>query len=126
MRIKDLKNAPEWLKKAETKNEDVEITDDGQVIWKSGVWIFGVWENGLWRFGVWEGGIWLGGTWENGMWKSGKWKGGIWRNGLWISGIWENGLWINGIFSSGILYALRQSGHSIFIVIFDSSGLQQF
>ena len=36
MKISELKNAPEWLVLADTKNADVEITTYGWVIWNGG------------------------------------------------------------------------------------------
>ena len=85
MKIKDLKNAPEWLREAKVRNEDVEIIDD-VVIWKDGIW-----EDGIWKDGIWERGIWERGTWRRGIWERGTWEDGIWRCGIWERGTWRGG-----------------------------------
>ena len=75
MKIKELENAPDWLKRAIVQDEDVEIVDGG-VVWERGVWKGGIWEGGVWKGGVWEGGVWKDGVWEHGVWEHGTWKGG--------------------------------------------------
>lgn len=58
MKISELKNAPEWLVLADTKNADVEITSYGLVIWKSGNFLGGNFLGGIimphcrWVYGV--------------------------------------------------------------------------
>ena len=70
-----------WLMDADTKNEDVEVSEFGYLIWKGGVWEDGTWEYGNWKGGYWEDGTWEGGTWEGGTWKGGTWIGGLmWSN----------------------------------------------
>ena len=65
-----------WLMEADTKNEDVEVSKFGHLIWKDGTW-----EDGVWEDGYWEGGIWKDGTWEDGTWEGGTWEGGeMWSN----------------------------------------------
>jgi hypothetical protein len=71
MKIKDLTNAPQWLKDAVVTNEDVEIDEYGRVVWRDGVW----------RGGVWCGGVWCGGVWCGGVWRDGVWRDGVWRDG---------------------------------------------
>jgi len=90
MRIKDLKDAPLWLKNAGVVDEDVE-TVNGVVIWKDGIWKDGIWEGGVWKDGIWEGGVWKGGIWEGGIWKDGVWKVGMWKGGVWKDGAWKDG-----------------------------------
>jgi hypothetical protein len=99
-KIADLKDAPDWLKRARVRDEDVEIVN-GVVIWKDGTWEGGLWEGGTWEDGIWEYGAWEGGTWEGGTWKGGTWKGGIWRGGTWKGGTWLGGLWRGGTWKGG-------------------------
>ena len=63
------KNAPDWLKNAETENADVELYDNC-VMWRGGVWHRGEWYGGEWR-----GGHWYGGEWRGGVWYGGEWSG---------------------------------------------------
>ena len=58
MKIKDLPNAPEWLKNASVLNEDVSISKYGNVIWHGGDWLGGDWRGGVWHGGDWHGGVW--------------------------------------------------------------------
>jgi hypothetical protein len=74
MKIKDLVDAPQWLKNAVVEDEDVEIIN-GVVVWRNGTWC-----NGTWRDGTWYNGIWHNGTWCNGIWHNGIWRNGIWRD----------------------------------------------
>jgi len=71
MKKTDLKSCPDWLLKADTLDEDVEMDYGGIIIWKGGIWEDGTWEDGVWEDGVWEAGIWKDGTWEKGIWKAG-------------------------------------------------------
>ena len=60
-----------WLMKANTYDENVEVSKSGYLIWKGGIWEGGIWEGGIWEGGIWEGGIWEDGTWEGGsMWSN--------------------------------------------------------
>jgi hypothetical protein len=99
-KIKDLKNAPDWLKRARVRDEDVEIVN-GVVVWKAGTWEGGIWEGGTWEDGIWRGGLWLGGAWEGGLWQGGLWQGGLWQGGAWEGGIWEDGTWRDGLWLGG-------------------------
>ena len=85
MRIKNLKDAPDWLKAAKTEGEDVEILD-GRVIWHTGIWHTGTWHGGDWRGGAWYDGTWHGGDWHDGAWNNGNWRGGNWHKGVWLGG----------------------------------------
>ena len=69
MKIKELENAPDWLKRAIVQDEDVEIVDGG-VVWERGVWEGGTWKGGVWEDGIWEHGVWEHGTWKGGYIKS--------------------------------------------------------
>ena len=80
MKISEIKNAPQWLLDADTKDADVDIID-GVVIWHSGTWKSGIWCSGVWKRGVWKRGIWQRGTWQNGVWEGGVWKRGVWESG---------------------------------------------
>jgi hypothetical protein len=66
MRISELANAPEWLRKADVYGENVEIVDE-VVIWMGGVWMDSDWMGGVWRGGDWMGGVWRGGVWRGGF-----------------------------------------------------------
>jgi hypothetical protein len=99
-KIKDLKNAPDWLKRARVRDEDVEIVN-GVVVWKAGTWEGGIWEGGTWEDGIWRGGLWLGGAWEGGIWEDGTWRDGLWLGGAWWGGIWRGGTWEDGIWRGG-------------------------
>ena len=101
--VRKLSNCPEWLKDPgiQVKNEDIEISNAGTVIWKNGTWIYGTWENGIWLDGTWSGGTWLNGDWYNGTWNSGNWKNGTWNTGTWRCGMWEGGHWRNGSWYGG-------------------------
>jgi len=70
-----------WLMDANTVNEDVRVSEFGNLIWENGIWEDGTWENG-----VWEDGVWRNGTWKNGIWEGGFWEGGTWEDGL----MWSN------------------------------------
>ncbi len=52
MKISELKNAPEWLVLADTKDADVEMTSWGTVIWKSGDFLGGDFLGGEFRGGI--------------------------------------------------------------------------
>ena len=101
MKKTDLKNCPDWLLKADTFEEDVEMDYGNKVIWKGGTWKKGVWEDGIWEGGIWKGGVWEDGTWKRGIWRDGLWKRGTWRSGTWEDGIWEGGFWRDGIWGDG-------------------------
>jgi hypothetical protein len=82
MKISELENAPEWLKRAEVINEDV-VMDGEHVVWLNGEWIDGIWEGGTWEDGIWYNGTWLDGVWYKGEWHGGEWCRGSWGRG-WI------------------------------------------
>ena len=100
MKKTELKNCPEWLVKAKTYTEDVDIVD-GRLIWKNGTWEAGTWEAGTWKGGLWENGFWKAGTWINGTWENGFWENGFWEGGTWKAGIWKNGTWEAGTWRDG-------------------------
>jgi len=105
MKIKDLTDAPDWLREAKVSNEEVSVVD-GKVIWHSGVWHGGEWRDGVWHDGIWLGGtwhdgLWRGGGWYDGHWYNGHWHGGGWCNGTWYGGEWRDGVWIDGIWRGG-------------------------
>jgi hypothetical protein len=79
MKIPELSNAPQWLMRAIVANEDVEIDDNGRVVWLGGDWLDGDWHDGVWHDGVWHGGVWHDGDWRDGLWRGGVWYGGVWR-----------------------------------------------
>ena len=75
MKIEELKNAPQWLLDAKTRDADVEIIN-GVVHWHDGVWYDGEWHGGTWHDGVWHDGVWYNGMWHGGTWHDGEWHGG--------------------------------------------------
>ena len=122
MKIKDLVDAPQWLKDAIVENEDVDIID-GIVIWRNGIWCNGTWRNGTWCNGIWCNGTWRNGTWRNGTWCNGEWCNGTWCNGIWRNGTWCNGTWCNGIWrdkniSDRLLFMASKIG-----IVFNSRGI---
>ena len=85
-----------WLMEADTKNEDVKVSEFGYLIWKGGTWEDGIWKYGTWGNGVWDDGIWKNGSWKGGYWEDGTWEGGTWEGGTWKGGTWKGGLmWSN-------------------------------
>jgi hypothetical protein len=65
MRVAELGHrAPAWLRTAQVADEDVEITADGEIVWRGGTWRGGVWWGGDWHWGEWLGGTWYVGTWR--------------------------------------------------------------
>lgn len=99
MRVSELQNAPEWLKKACVANEDVEIRHN-IVVWKSGDWKYGVWEHGVWESGTFHQGTWKDGVWKGGIFKAGNWINGVWQKGS-FTGYWDDGIWLDGTFNGG-------------------------
>ena len=91
-----------WLMKADTVNEDVEVSKFWDLIWKSGTWKYGFWEGGIWKGGVWKDGYWEDGTWKSGIWKDGSWEDGTWESGFWEGGIWKGGVWKDGYMWSNL------------------------
>lgn len=62
MKIKELKNAPQWLIDAVVRDEDVEIDEYGRVQWNSGEWLSGnFWDGNFWG-GNFRGGDFCGGN----------------------------------------------------------------
>ena len=111
--IKNLKpscRVPEWLKKAQVKNETVSITELQLTrplvwwhggIWKGGTWNGDTWEKGTWENGTWNGDSWLEGVWNDGYWNEGYWYSGTWNGGIWNGGIWKGGTWKGGVWKGG-------------------------
>jgi len=96
---------PSWVCEAEWEGE-MELLENGTVvfkngIWKDGIWNDGIWENGLWKNGTWKKGKWYYGTWGNGIWEKGTWCYGIWKKGLWYKGLWKDGIWKDGMWKNG-------------------------
>ena len=91
-----------WLIKADTVNEDVEVSKFGDLIWKSGTWKYGIWKGGTWEGGTWKDGFWEYGIWEGGVWEDGFWENGTWEYGIWKGGTWEWGVWMGGFMWSNL------------------------
>lgn len=113
---------PQWLREANVEWCQVEVKDDGVVVWHDGVWRSGCWHKGVWRNGVWYGGEWCSGIWHagewrkgywhDGSWHAGEWHDGYWDGGEWLDGVWRDGYWNSGIWSSGIWYdGVWRKGH---------------
>lgn len=110
MKISEIDDAPQWLKNAVVRDEDVSYRD-GVVIWHSGTWVGGTWLSGNWHDGTWlmgewqsgewQGGYWYGGRWKNGDWIQGTWRGGVWCDGVWRGGDWAGGWWLGGLWLGG-------------------------
>ena len=66
MKIRELENAPDWLKSAATKNADVSIVAE-KIVWRGGEW-----RDGVWRDGEWHDGVWLDGVWHYGWSRGGR------------------------------------------------------
>jgi hypothetical protein len=103
--VRKLTKCPKWLKNKniKVKNEDIELGENNEVIWKKGIWKNGTWNNGIWHNGIWKDGKWKNGTWFDGKWNNGIWAYGIWLNGIWKDGIWQNGTWTDGTWRNGIM-----------------------
>ena len=76
MKIKELKNAPQWLIDAVVRDEDVEIDEYGRVQWNSGEWLSGnFWDGNFWG-GNFRGGDFCGGNFRGGNFWDGNFRGG--------------------------------------------------
>lgn len=109
MKIKELRNAPDWLKAAIVEDEDVTIEEDG-VLWHGGIWHWGNWKGDYWFDGTWHDGSWFGGEWLDGIWYGGRWYDGTWHNGLWEDGVFHNGMWENGVWKGGVFINGKWNG----------------
>ena len=106
MKISELKNAPEWLVKADTKNADVEINTWGEVIWNGGEFRGGEFRGGYFlggefRGGQFRGGQFRGGQFRGGQFRGGQFRGGEFRGGYFLGGEFRGGYFLGGEFRGG-------------------------
>jgi len=101
MKISELKNAPEWLVLADTKNADVDITSYGWVIWNSGDFRSGNFLGGDFLGGNFLGGNFFGGDFSGGDFRGGDFRSGNFRSGNFLGGNFLGGDFLGGNFLGG-------------------------
>lgn len=89
----DIKKNFKWLLNASFQDAEVEIKDDGSLIWMNGVWKSGTWRGDEWLAGEWKSGHWESGTFKGGNWHFGNFDGGVFESGIWADGVWTKGSW---------------------------------
>jgi hypothetical protein len=101
MKISELKNAPEWLVMADTKNADVDYNRFGQVVWNGGYFLGGEFRGGYFRGGEFLGGYFLGGEFLGGYFLGGEFRGGYFLGGEFRGGEFRGGEFRGGYFLGG-------------------------
>ena len=77
---------PSWLCDSEYYGYgNVEILNDGSVLWHTGRF-----QNGTWEGGIWRGGGFYCSTWKRGEWRTGVFRDSVWQMGTWTRGCIEN------------------------------------
>jgi len=75
MKKTELKNCPQWLLNASTKNEDVNLDRYGTLIWSGGEFLGGYFRGGEFLGGYFRGGEFLGGEFRGGEFLGGYFLG---------------------------------------------------
>jgi hypothetical protein len=101
MRKTELKNCPQWLMNASTKNEDVDFNEYGVFVWRGGEFLGGEFLGGYFRGGEFRGGEFLGGEFRGGEFLGGEFRGGEFRGGEFLGGEFRGGYFRGGYFRGG-------------------------